>query len=488
MPNKEFQVGDTVYEFPDTYDDAKVQSILTKQGVIKQPPKKSSGAGLVTGVLGSLYDAAQYGKGILKEAGKEAENFEDFSTFGVKPLLEKAIPPLGKARKEREKLTELRTPGEKTGSKILQGAELVAPIPGVSELKAVAGAGRLARAGLTAARGALDVGLKTAVQTGNAKEAAEAAVVGGGVGAAVEAAAKPLSKWFANAARKQYLKVLHPLGSKAKEASEVVAKQGGGDDLIRRGITGWSKEGLADKFASEAEKTGKALEAEYAKLDKTKKQAIAPIFDSFQRWLEKETTTPGGHEKAGADALISEANKQVKLLLQLGDEASPSELWHIRRSIDKYVFRNLTADESAAAGNEIRQGLSNTIREHMNSDNPTVEGLNKEYRLWKTASELMMRNIRNERGKLDFAKNTGAIGRFLMGAAVGGGESYREGHSPLEVGGAAVLMGMAMSSPKWRTVAAVQKDKIAQLLAAGQGQAAANLAARAAGVSVRAAQ
>ncbi len=35
---KEFVVGGTTYQFPDSYSDEKVQEILTKQGIIKPPP------------------------------------------------------------------------------------------------------------------------------------------------------------------------------------------------------------------------------------------------------------------------------------------------------------------------------------------------------------------------------------------------------------------------------------------------------------------
>ena len=373
---------------------------------------------------------------------------------------------------------------ETIGKGVEQVGEFFLPIPGLGKIKVAQGAGRLARAGAAAVRGAVDTGVKTAVQTGDVSEAGKAAVAGGVIAGGVEGAAKPLAKLLRSAAEKQYLKVLHPLGRKAKEASEVVVKAGaGGDDLLSRKVTGWSREGLRDRFVDEAEKAGQAIESEYAKLDATKKQAIGPIFNDFATWLQKETTTPQGHMKAGAQSLVEEANKQAKLILQLGNEAAPSEVWHIRRSLDKYIFKNLTADESLAAANEVRQGLANSIRHNLNTSNPTIDGLNKQYRLWQTASELIESNIRNERGKMEFAKNTGAIGRFLMGATIGGAEAAREGHTtPLELGTAAVIMGAAMSSTKWRTVSAVQKDKISQLLAKDP-DAAAQLAARLTGVA-----
>ncbi len=40
MAGREYEVGGTVYEFPDSFDDAKVKDILTKKGVIKVPVPK----------------------------------------------------------------------------------------------------------------------------------------------------------------------------------------------------------------------------------------------------------------------------------------------------------------------------------------------------------------------------------------------------------------------------------------------------------------
>ncbi len=189
MPNKEFQVGDTVYEFPDSYDDAKVQGILSKQGVIKPPTKKDDGLSL--GGVGKAF--LKQGVGMLKTAGEQVENIADIGTLGLKPKLEKTIPALGKARQQRQELETRKGAEEETGSKILQGAEWFAPIPGVSSIKAGANAGRLVRLGATALRGGLDAGVKTAVQTGDVKAGAEAGAVGGAVGAAVEAGSGPIA-------------------------------------------------------------------------------------------------------------------------------------------------------------------------------------------------------------------------------------------------------------------------------------------------------
>jgi len=44
MAGREYEVGGTVYEFPDSYDDAKVKGILTQKGVIKAPKVAKPGS------------------------------------------------------------------------------------------------------------------------------------------------------------------------------------------------------------------------------------------------------------------------------------------------------------------------------------------------------------------------------------------------------------------------------------------------------------
>ena len=99
-------------------------------------------------------------------------------------------------------------------------------------------------------------------------------------------------------------------------------------------------------------------------------------------------------------------------------------------------------------------------------------------------AELMDRNVTSKLGQVRFARNAGIMGRFLMGAAVGGGTAHERGAGMWETGGAAVLMGLAFESPAWRSVSAVSKTKMANMIAAGNGEAAANMAARLTGVSM----
>ena len=374
---------------------------------------------------------------------------------------------------------------QKTGAFVENVAELSVPIPGLAEVRAPAGAGWLVKGLFGAAHTGADVGLKTMIHTGDVKASAEAGLAGGAVGGATEVVLPAVSNLLRKLAISQYGRVLHPLAPNAKEvAMEHVP------DVLSRGFrasVARSKESLNTKFSERVTLLGKALDQEYSTLDRSTQTQLKPIYDDFGRWIERNAFTGVGTIK---DPALMEAGlkKMGELQWALGpylSQARPSTVWEVRQALDKYVFKNgLTADESLAAANQVREGAANSIRAQLNSQHPTIAALNNEFHLWRSVGELMQRNVTNELGKMQFARNAGIVGRFLMGAAVGGGEAARHGASPWEIGGAAAVMGLAFESTAWRTVSAESKFKIAELISKGNVEAASALAARLTGVAL----
>lgn len=471
MP-KSYQVGDTTYQFPDEFDDAKVQGILTKQGVIKSKAPDSF-----------MDKAGQYVKGVTDEGIHEAENL-----VGLIPGI--GGPFKHAAGLDDPKTTEKLFPTPTTGAGRLgkfttQVGEMLMPIPGLGKVRAAQGAGKLARLGMDALRTGIDVGAKTAAQTGSLKEGAEAGAAGAGVGVAAEAAMSPVGNLLKKFAVAQYGKVLHPLGRNAKEVAmeHIPELLGRGKDAI-----GMTQEGLNDKFAGKVEDFGKQIESEYQKLDANTRTKLKPIFDDLAAHIDRNAVTGSGTIKDPAvlkAGLAKMGYVQDALGPWLGD-ARPSTVWEVRRTLDKYVFKNgLTADESVAAGKEITEATGNAIRRALNDQHPTVAALNNEFHLWRSVSELMNRNVKNELGKFQFARGFNATARFAAGAAIGGEAAHEKGSGMWETATAATLMGLAMETTAWRSTSAVTKNKIADLLIAGNGQAAADLAARVTGVGMR---
>lgn len=425
--------------------------------------------------------AIEFAKGAGKQLMRLGSNFADIASLGTSSLVE------GKrVREERAKLLRYENTEQELGGAVAETAEMFVPLPGVSEIKAAAGAGRLAKLGMTALRGSVDVGAKTFFQTGDPVKAAETAAVAGPVGAGVEAASGPFSALLKRVAASQYGKVLHPLGRKAKEAAmehiPEVLESGYGK------ATAATSHSLSDKFLSEATSLGQKIEAEYQALDATTQTKVKPIYDDMYDFIYQKAFTKTGTVK---DPAILQAGieklREVHGALgpYLGD-APPSVVWEVRQALDRYVYPagQFGASEAVQAGNFVRTAAANSIRSALNSQHPSLQQLNSTYHLWRGVSDLMQRNITNETGKLQFYRNTAALGRFVAGAAIGA-EGAREAHQgPWGMGTSAVLMGLAMESTAWRTVSAVTKNKIANLLITGQGARAADLAARSTGVAM----
>lgn len=433
--------------------------------------------GLSYGLPGMSFLGSPVGRGVEKGGLSTALHTADLArrAAGAKPLL------------EQPETREMITPegaGERTGFAGEQLAEFAIPIPGVSALK-VAKAPGLLNLGKRLVAGGVDVGLKTAAQTGSPKEAATTAVIAGPIGGVAEVVVPGLGRMLNSWAKSQYAKVLHPLGRKAKEVAEEqipkIVEQGYGP------ATAFTREGLEAKFKAKVDELGPKIAQEYQMLDQTTRTQLTPIYLDLARWMEQEVFTKGGAVK---DPQLGEKALETWDYLQnvfgkYAKTAKPSEVWEIRQALDKYVYRNkLTADASVAAANQVKKAVGNMIRNQLNTQHPSVQALNNQFHMWRAAAELMQRNITNEVGKLQFARNTGIIGRFLMGATLGGGADVagRRGEfNPWETGLAAALGGLAFESTGWRTVSAVTKAKIANQLMAGNGAAAADLAARAVG-------
>ena len=455
-------------------------------------PAQRKFTGTEGGVSGFVGRMADTGIGMAKGATHDVLGLADatYKATGAAALEKKVAPKLADIRaKERSSVDEKLKPSgwsQEVGYGAEQVGKYFVPIPGISAIKAAPTAGVLARAAYGAVRTGLDVGVKSAAETGSPTEGIKAGATAGAVGGVTEAAIPGMGKLLKKWAYSQYGKVLHPLGNKAKEVAEEHMPE-----IIDKGYkaaVGATKEGLANKFTSKSEELGAKLQQEYTRLDPIVKTRLAPIYNDLSQWIDKNAFTKAGTVKD--PAIFEEGIKKMQYIQDaLGPyigSAKPSVVQEVRQALDKYVYSNgLTADESVQAASMVRRQTANSIRKELNSQHPSIANLNNEYHLQRSLAELMQRNVKSEIGKLQFARNTGIIGRFLMGAAVGGGEAHREGIGPWGTASAAALGGLAMESTAWRTVSAVNKAKIADLLVSGNGVGASNLAARLTGVAAR---
>lgn len=430
--------------------------------------------------------ALEFGKGAVKGGAETISNISSMTQPSLTPGLDYLT------RQKVSNRLKPNNPAQSAGKATENIAEYFVPIPGLSEIKVGAGAGKLAKFGMSALRSGVDVGVKTAAQTGSAKEGGEAAALGGPLGAGAEALTNPVSRMLKEWGLGQYARILHPLGRNSKEVAQENAPK-----IIERGYReagAFTKKGLSAKFDAKSDALGQKLEQEYQRLDATTQTRLKPIYDDFRKWVNSEVFSSKGHRIKDAPLLKAGLSKRDPMSMinyiqeSMGKyigKADPSTVWEARRALDKYVFKNgLTADEGLAAAKQAREGLANAIRRQLASQHPSVAGINNEFHLYKSLSTLMYQNIRGEFGKFQFARNSGVVGRFIMGAAVGGGESRREGLGPWETASAMAVMGLAMETTAWRSVSAVTKNKLANMIASGKGVQAARRAAELTGVSL----
>lgn len=436
--------------------------------------------------------ALEFSKGVIKGSAETVSNISSMAQPSLTPGLDYLT------RQKVSRRLKPNNPAQSAGQATENIAEYFVPIPGLGEIKAGAGAGKLAKFGMNALRSGVDVGAKTMAQTGSAKEGGEAAALGGPFGAGAEALANPVSKMLKEWGLGQYARILHPLGRNAKEVAQEnaprIIEKGYGLFSAKKGAAAFTKKGLATKFDTNTEAYGKKLEQEYQKLDATTQTRLKPIFDDFRKWINSESISSKEYRIKDLNLLKAGLSKRdpMSMINYIQDsmgkylgKANPSTVWEARQALDKYVFKNgLTADEGLAAAKQAREGLTNVIRHNLVSQHPSVAEINDGFHLYKSLSTLMYQNIRGEFGKFQFARNSGVVGRFIMGAAVGGGESRREGLGPWETASAMVVMGLAMETTAWRSVSAVTKNKLANMIASGKGVQAARRAAELTGVSL----
>lgn len=434
-------------------------------------------------------NALEFAKGVGKGLAETGQGFEDVTTFGLNKLVEPK-----NERQEFEKAVHAENTPQELGKAAETVGEMFIPIPGLSEVKAAEGAGTLAKMGVAAAREAADVGIRTAAKTGSPKEAAESAAIGGALGAAV-----PLfGQMLRGAARTQYGKVLHPAGRAAKEVTDaklLPGEEGNGvkgvGSILSQGkrAMGASRDSLANKFSEQADKATVEMNQAYSALGAKAKLNLNPIIGDIAKFVKQRAMLPNGN--ISDKALYSQGLGMIQKLIQdthTGGgfaDANISDVRRFRQILDRQLFQKKLKINPTTARDEIKEAMRGSIQSAIHTQHPTTEDVDARVHFWKTAARLMNDSAKSEVGKGTSSHALHLVGRGATGALIGEEVGRREGGTSGAVGGAiaGAALSEAMASTGWRTVSAVTKNKIADLIVSGKGQAAADLAARAAGIA-----
>lgn len=416
------------------------------------PPAQAGG---FAGMQGQLTNAlAEGGLGFLKEAGRRVVGLGEMLRRGMtaSPL----GPGLGMERLPPGNVGESlgltpSNPMQATGAQIENVAEFF--LPGMGQGGALAQGAKAG--GLALTQGATP---------------GEAAVGGAiaGAGPLLGKALAPAGRGLRSLAKTQYERALAPTTQALKTEAQAVVPQ-----LLDKRVSGGLK-GLMKKAGTEKEAAGKELSAAYRAAAKAGKmsdtdavaQSIEALKDPFYAVTVKGKKVPAN------PAAIEKLEELKGLVQQFGPKAPPDQLWKLRKNLDDIIQAGNGFGKELARGtaNDIRKQARAAIQKELSKADPNIDSLNATYGLWKGLERITSGTLKREAGQ----KKTVEIGLNLL---AGGGAGALLGGGAGESAGLAALVGL-MRTPRWRTVSAVQKARLADLLAAGNGRSLTSYIAR----------
>lgn len=357
-----------------------------------------------------------------------------------------------------------------------------------------------------AASAALSGG-QTALEGGEGRDIALSTVLGAGGPVAGKVLGRLAPKLSA-AAVEQYKRALHATTRKGKIATGAAGQGLKGKDivpeLLRRRVSG-SLEDLAAKGEQLSGEAGEAIEGAYKTAAGAGKKVDTDKLIQELDTLKASFTAPA-KDQAAAFRLAGD-DPQKLMLAQQGrvvvDDAAfekmsqlqakldslspdPHTIWQFRKSLDDVVrssggFEKAVSPKVAAG---IAKNARAVIQKELMKANPDLARLNAEYGLWEDlqqiASETALRQTGQQGSRGWLARAAGGVVGAILGT--GGGPVTQ---AAAAAGTSSVMGRLAnmVSSPRWRTVSAVQKAKIADLMSSGKTQELADYLGRIAGTT-----
>ena len=305
------------------------------------------------------------------------------------------------------------------------------------------------------------------------------------VGAAVLPVAKGLSKTLPPIARKasgaasdllresavrQYSKVLGPTTKENKLLTERVVPE-----LLDKRVTAMTRTGLQAKAEASALTANDALEAAYAELPQDAQVRMAPVLRKIE--AAKNKLVVKGTNEIVDEGLYKALNKvQQKVVAIAGGTdkiasidptVSVGTARSARQQFDAAVSRKTKI--FAKTGKEALQlaankEAGNAIRHELAQEFPDIAAVNKEVNLWLNVKDVLGDTLtRTASQSLPLGERAMTAGGLAGGLARGGGVGTAIGYAT-----GLKLVHKLINSTAWRTVSAVQKNRLADLLGSGK--------------------
>lgn len=299
---------------------------------------------------------------------------------------------------------------------------------------------------------------------------------GRAIGKGLEAASGPLKK----SAENVYSRVIGPTTKENKVLTQKVVPE-----LIDRGVTAITRSGLEDKAMGMAGAADTVLEDAYANLPQTAKVKFIPVLQQLEN-AKKSLVVEGTNTVVRKDlykAIEKVQNTVLEIAGGAGDiaptnpEVSVATARSARQQYDAAVksktkLFGITGKEAVKVAADKEAG--NAIRNELAQEFPDIASINKEFNLWQTVKELMGEtNLRTASQSTPLTQQLVTHAGATVGGAAGGGLPGAV------IGGVAGRsLGKLFTSPAWRTVDSITRDRLANLLAKGQQAQAGYLAAQ----------
>ena len=356
---------------------------------------------------------------------------------------------------------------EGTAQNVGYGAEQIGEffVPGAAtgNLARAANLGWKGRAALEAA----SAGSVAAAQTGgNARATATAAALGasGPLTARLGEVAAPGLRRLAET---QYGRALNATTNRLKDTSKRIVPE-----LLNRHVTGSSLDTLAARGAEGSTAAGRALNQSYAAASDAGVQSqTAPIIKSLEKVKQRFfATSNSGVPIAVNPGAIAKVEAIQKLVGEFGDTARPDQLWAMRKNIDDIIEATggFSGPVTPGTTRTLQREARTAMQKELNKASPDIEKLNAEFLLWKGLEDVSRATIKRKEGQ-------SGIVELGIRSGVGGSLGLLMGGGDREWGTAGALLGAVTKHPRYRTVAASEKARLAHALAVGRADTATSI-------------
>jgi len=286
-------------------------------------------------------------------------------------------------------------------------------------------------------------------------------------GEALADVGKGVGNVLRQSAAKNYQDVLNPSRVDTKFQTQKIMPQ-----LVKERPVAMTRQGLADKAAGQADIAGQQIEQTVSGLQGSMK--TQPVIDGLEN-LRQKYQVNGVSLRPEVDGAINTLQDQLRAMSEPGKvpggaqgpgEATISyqDVVRARRILDDAVaevggYQGRPLSDTSLAN--IRKATANSFREELGSASPDLAAVNAKFHFWNTLSDVLDATNQRKVGQVN------ALPKVETAIAIGGGIAKSGLSGAAGYGAAMNLLGKALRSTGWRTMAAAAKSSIADSLANG---------------------